>query len=99
MLITALAHSILSETKLVSALPSGGMQRTIIRYALHAMSIFMLLSAATVVWTGTPRSLIVLIGTGWVLIGLSGLIVSRGKHRGWPIITGAGVFALVGACM
>ena len=97
MVITAVAHSVLSEAKLMPAIHAERLTRIIIRYALHAMSLFMLLSAVTVAWLGIPTDLIAIIGFGWLLVGLLGLVVSKGRHRGWPVIAGAGITALIGA--
>ena len=97
MVLTAVAHSTLSETRLMKPLVAPGLHRTIVRYALHAMSVYMLLSALTVAWPGTPAGLILVEGAGWIIVGIAGLLVSRGKHLGWPLITAAGVFTLIGA--
>ena len=97
MTVTALAHSALSETRLLPAITAVSLTRTIVRYALHAMSVYMILSAVTVAWPGSSPTLVAIVGAGWIVVGLTGLAVSRGRHRGWPVITAAGVSALIGA--
>ena len=61
------------------------------------MSGFVLGLAAAVAWPNTPRTLIVAIGVLWLVIGLIGLAMTRGKHVGWPVISGAGLTAIIGA--
>ena len=71
--------------------------RRVFRFAWHAMSLLMLVSAATVVWPGTPRALILLVGAAWLAVGLADALYTRGRHIGWPILTASGVFAILGA--
>jgi hypothetical protein len=101
---TALVHGALGEKRLIQpllALDQGIMAvdlaRRVFRFAWHAMSLLMLVSAATVVWPGTPRPLILLVGAAWLAVGLADAIYTRGRHIGWPILTASGVFAILGA--
>lgn len=71
--------------------------RTITRYAWHVTSALMIATALTVAWPGVPRELIAVVGAIWLVLGLTSLIASRGKHVGWPVLTGAGICALAGA--
>lgn len=104
MVTTALVHGALGEKRLIQpllALDQGIMAvelaRKVFRFAWHAMSVLMLVSAASVVWPGTPRALILLIGAAWTAVGLADGLYTRGRHIGWPILTASGVFAILGA--
>ena len=33
----------------------------------------------------------------WLALGLTSLVASRGKHVGWPVLSGAGLTAIIGA--
>ena len=104
MALTALVHSWLGETRIVApllALNDGVMRhplaRVIVRYAWHVTSALMLATALAVAWPETPAALVAAIGAIWLLLGLTSLVASRGKHVGWPVLSGAGLAAVVGA--
>ncbi|WP_447724294.1 hypothetical protein [Sphingomonas koreensis] len=104
MLATALTHSILGEVKLIGpqlrarqGVMANGFARTITRYAWHVTSALMAGSAITVVWPGVPADLIRVIGAIWLALGMVSLVWTRGKHVGWPVLSAAGVCALIGA--
>lgn len=104
MLVTAFTHSILGEAKLIGPLLrerhgvlASGFARTIIRYAWHVTSALMAATAITVIWPGTPAALIRAIGAIWLALGVVSLVWTRGKHVGWPVLSAAGICALVGA--
>lgn len=104
MVATAAVHGLLGERRLIGplmTLDQGVMgvdlARRVFRLAWHALSILMLVSAAAVVWPGTPRGLILLIGAAWTATGLFDAAYTRGKHVGWPFLTASGIFALLGA--
>ncbi len=101
---TAAVHAALGERRLIQpllAIDAGIMAvdlaRKVVRFAWHATSVLMLVSAATVVWPGTPRDLILLIGAAWTAVGLFDAMYTRGRHIGWPILTLSGLFAVLGA--
>ena len=101
---TALVHGALGERRLIQPLlqldqgiMAVDLARRVFRFAWHAMSLLMLVSAATVVWPGTPRDLILLVGAAWMAVGLADAIYTRGRHIGWPILTASGIFAILGA--
>ncbi|MBW8295513.1 hypothetical protein [Sphingopyxis sp.] len=101
---TALVHGALGEKRLIQpllGLDQGVMgvelARRVFRLAWHALSLLMLVSAASVVWPGTPRGLILLIGASWTATGLFDAVYTRGRHIGWPVLTASGVFAILGA--
>lgn len=100
---TASLHSVLGEKRLIRpllALDQGIMgvdlARRVFRFAWHAMSVLMLVSAALVVWPGTPSALILLTGAAWTAVGLFDAVYTRGRHIGWPALTASGLFALMG---
>ena len=101
---TAAIHGVLGERRLMRpqmTLDQGVMgidlARRVFRLAWHALSLLMLVSAASVVWPGTPRGLILLIGAAWTATGLFDAIYTSGRHIGWPFLTASRVFALLGA--
>ncbi len=104
MLLTAAVHSVLGERRLIGpilALNSGvvavPLGRNVLRFAWHMTSLLMILSALTLVWSGTDRTLIAIIGGSWLAAGIVDALMTRGRHIGWPALAAAGAFALVGA--
>ena len=103
MVVTAVIHSVAGEKRIIGPLsqvdsPITRNQRSqkIFRSAWHLTSLFMVVFGAVVAWPGTPDGVIRLIGGVWLLIGLFSLISSRGTHVGWPSLSAAGIFAIVG---
>lgn len=104
MVTTAGVHSILGYRRLiVPVLRSGAgpladpLSQRIIRFAWHATSALMLISAATVAWPGTSKSLLMVVGATWLATGLCNVVYTRGRHIAWPALSGAGILALIGA--
>jgi len=104
MVTTAGVHSVLGYRRLIVPVLrrregplSDALTRRIIRLAWHATSVLMLISAAAVAWPGTPNSLLMVIGAGWLATGLVNAIYTNGRHIAWPALSGAGIFALIGA--
>lgn len=104
MLATAIGHSWLGEKRLIGphlrareGMMQSGFVRALTRYAFHVTSALMLATALVVVWPGVPDGPVVAVGAIWLALGLTSLIALRGKHVAWPLLTGAGVFALIGA--
>ena len=104
MVTTAGVHSVLGYRRLIVPLLRGEsgpladpLSRRIIRFAWHATSVLMLISAAAVAWPGTPTGLLIVIGAGWLLTGLFNAAYTKGRHIAWPALSGAGIFALIGA--
>jgi hypothetical protein len=104
MVTTAGVHSVLGYRRLIVPLLrrregplSDALSRRIIRFAWHATSVLMLISAAAVAWPGTPNGLLMVIGAGWLATGLFNAIYTNGRHIAWPALSGAGIFALIGA--
>ena len=104
MVTTAAVHGFLGEKRLIQPLMmldqgimGVDLARRVFRFAWYAMSVLMLVSAAVVIWPGTPRGLILLTGCAWTAVGLFDAVYTRGRHIGWPILTASGVFAILGA--
>lgn len=104
MVTTAGVHSVLGYRRLIVPVLNSQagpladpLSRRIIRFAWHATSVLMLISAAAVAWPGTPDALLIVIGGGWLATGLVNAAYTRGRHIAWPALSGAGIFALIGA--
>ncbi len=104
MVTTAGVHSVLGYRRMIVPLLRGEagpladpLTRRIIRFAWHATSVLMLISAAAVAWPGTPNNLLIVIGAGWLAAGFFDAAYTKGRHIAWPALSGAGIFALIGA--
>lgn len=104
MTVTAVVHSWAGEERLLKpllAMDQGVManrqSRRVMRSAWHLTSIFMLSNAVVVAWPTVAGGLKAVIGALWLVIGSFSLIASRGKHVGWPSLSGAGLTALIGS--
>lgn len=104
MVLTAFVHSYFGEKRLIGpllALDGGPMRillvRQVLRGAWHLTSILMILNALAIVWPDTPPQLIMVTGGVWLVIGLADAVLTRGRHIGWPLLSGAGLLALLGA--
>ncbi|MGL3821102.1 hypothetical protein [Sphingopyxis sp. R3-92] len=104
MVTTAAVHGFLGEKRLIRPLMmvdqgimGVDLARRVFRFAWYAMSVLMLVSAAVVVWPGSPSGLILLTGIAWTGVGLFDAIYTRGRHIGWPVLTASGIFAIFGA--
>ena len=103
MVSTAVVHSLLGEKRLIrpilcldSKVTNSLLARKILRCAWHLTSVFMISNALLVLWKGTPPGLVVVTGTAWLAVGLFDAVYTRGQHLGWPLLSGAGLFALLG---
>jgi len=104
MTIVAFVHAILGERRLIGpllALNQGvlarPLARQVLRFAWHLTSALMILCGLVVVWPGTAPTLIAIIGATWLVAGLVDAVATRGRHVGWPFLTAAGAFALLGS--
>jgi len=103
MVLTAVAHSYFGEKRLIipilaidAQVTQRPLARQVIRFAWHFTSLFMISTAVFVLWPGVPQSLVLLTGLLWLGAGVFDAIMTKGKHIGWPLITAAGIFALIG---
>jgi hypothetical protein len=102
MALTAIAHSIVGEKRLIGPLLAlnidllSGYRSNLVRFAWHFTSLLMILSALIVAWPGTPNPLIQITGAMWLIAGVGDAILTRGKHVGWPLLSTAGLLALLG---
>lgn len=106
MAITAFLHSYFGEKRLIGPILGSDLQlvktplaRMVIRLAWHLTSILMLINAALMVWPGTPVALVAATAATWLVMGLIDAVLTKGKHIGWPPITAAGVFGLIGSVL
>jgi hypothetical protein len=103
MILTALAHSVVGEMRLIGPLLArridllSGYRASLVRAAWHFTSLLMVVTALVVGWPGTPAPLVKITGVLWLFAGVLDAILTRGKHVGWPLLSAAGVLALVGA--
>lgn len=104
MVATALLHSFAGEKRLIGPLLTIhrgilaiDLPRKLFRFAWHAMSVLMLISASVVAWPGTPQPLLIITGGAWLLTGLFDAFYTKGRHIGWPFLAGSGALALIGA--
>ena len=102
MTLTALAHSIVGEKRLIGPLLArdidllSGYRASLVRFAWHFTSLLMIVTALVVAWPGTPVPLIRITGAMWLLAGVLDAVLTRGKHIGWPLLSVAGIMALLG---
>jgi hypothetical protein len=103
MVITAAIHSVVGERRLIGpalAAQEGvfknGQSRKVLRSAWHLTSLFMLITAAVMIWPRTDLLLKSTVAGVWLVVGLFSLASSNGKHVGWPTLTLAGVSGLLG---
>lgn len=108
--ITAGAHSILGERRLIGPLLSisqsetgilrNVLARRILRYAWHATSLTWIAVAAILIIAGTlpplpqGRLIVFVIGASFLVMALISFAISRGRHIGWPLLAAAGIAAL-----
>ena len=101
MTLTAIAHSIVGEKRLIGPLLArdidllSGYRASLVRFAWHFTSLLMVVTAFVVAWPGTPVPLIRITGAMWLLAGVLDAVLTRGKHVGWPLLSAAGILALL----
>lgn len=108
LLVTSLLHSVVGELMLINPLLKDrenhilkhSLARLLIRFVWHIATIMWVLLAVILysVFITKPASLdpiLIGIGISFVLIGVFDLIVSKGRHIGWPFLTLIGVTALL----
>jgi hypothetical protein len=103
MVVTAIIHSVAGEKRLVGpalanrqGVFANAQSRKVMRGAWHLTSLFMVLTAAVMIWPDTDRYLKALVATVWLAIGIYSLVSTRGKHVGWPTLSLSGVAGLAG---
>lgn len=102
MALTGIAHSIVGEKRLIGPLLVlniellSGYRANLVRFAWHFTSLLMIVNALVVAWPGTPIPLIKITGAMWLIAGVGDAILTRGKHIGWPLLSAAGILALLG---
>ena len=107
LLVTAIAHSVLGERRLIGPLLArregilaSDLARFILRFAWHLTSVtwaILALILAQLVRDPATARFWAAAGTGLAFtgIGLFDAVSSRGRHVGWPLLTAIGVAALL----
>jgi hypothetical protein len=106
----AITHSVLGERRLIGpildAVPSGPavlrsrLSRRILRLAWHVTSLGwiaqagILLIVAMMPAESQGRAIVGVIGASFLLMAAVSIIISRGRHVGWPALAAVGVAAL-----
>lgn len=107
LIVTGIVHSLLGESRLIRPLLSSRegilaseLARFLIRFAWHLTSvswvvlalilIHLVHDAATARWWAAAST-----GVAFICAGLFDLIYTRGRHVGWPLLTGIGIAALL----
>jgi hypothetical protein len=106
----AITHSVLGERRLIGPLLDGvapgpavlrsSLSRRILRLAWHVTSLGWIAQAAvfaiiaTVPADAQSRPIIGVIGASFLLMAAISIIISRGRHVGWPVLGAVGVAAL-----
>jgi hypothetical protein len=104
--ITALAHSVLGEQRLIGPLLAKAdgvlespLARNVTRFAWHWTSALWLLAAAVLALSAYGDIqlpwLVFAIGAAHFVFGVADAILTKGRHVGWPLITLAGALALL----
>ena len=111
LVITALAHSVLGERRLLmplleqtSGILASPLARFILRFAWHLTSLSWVVLAVTLLalsFQPERALLIALLATGIVFAaaGILDAIGSRGRHVGWPLLTLIGLTSLAAAML
>ena len=102
MILTAIAHSLVGEKRLIGPLLAmkldilSGYRANLVRFAWHFTSLLMIITAMLIAWPGTPNPLIKITGAMWLSAGVIDALLTRGTHIGWPLLSAAGLLALLG---
>jgi len=109
--LTAVVHSALGEQQLLRPLlaqhkgiTASGLARFILRFAWHLTSLtWVLLAVILLALEFSPqnalRATLAATGITFTAVGIFTLAGSRGRHVGWPMLTGIGVAALLAAVL
>ncbi|MGD0547799.1 MAG: hypothetical protein ABR991_08205 [Terracidiphilus sp.] len=107
LIFTALVHSLLGERRLIGPLLTrregvlaSGLARFVLRFVWHLLSITWIVLALILVqlvrdpvtarhWAAAAT------GVAFTGVGLFDAVASRGRHIGWPLLTGIGIAALL----
>jgi len=107
LMVTAFVHSVLGERRLIGPLVarrdgilSSDLARLILRFAWHLTSVTWLVLGLILVqsvrnpatarlWAAAAT------GVAFAGVGLFDAVASRGRHVGWPLLTGIGIAALL----
>lgn len=104
--ITAVAHSVLGEQRLIGPLLASDtplmkvpLARNVTRFAWHWTTVLWLGMAAVLALSAygdiAMPWLVFAIGTAHLVMGVADAILTRGQHVGWPLITLVGALSLL----
>ena len=100
MILTALTHSVVGERRLIipilarnDGVMASDLARQVIRGAWHLTSVLMAVTAA-MLWLEPTRTQVLVIGLAYLTTAIVDVIVTRGRHIGWPLLALAGGLAL-----
>lgn len=107
LLLTGIAHSWIGERKLIgptladrSGIYAHPLPRAVIRFAWHLTTASWVVIAALILLVvhagsdGIVRGTAMIVGVVFLGAGLIDALASRGRHVGWPMLTGIGALAL-----
>jgi hypothetical protein len=107
LVVTALVHSVLGERRLIGPLLSrrdgilaSELARFVLRFAWHLTSITWLVLALILVQLVCDPArarfwAVAATGVAFTGVGLLDAVASRGRHLGWPLLTGIGFAAVL----
>jgi len=107
LVVTAFAHSMLGERRLIGPLLANrtgilanDLARTILRFAWHLTSVtWVVLALILVRLVRDPATARLWAAAGtavaFISVGLFDAVASRGRHVGWPLLSGIGLAALL----
>jgi len=72
------------------------MTQAITRFAWHAASLFMLLSALLLVYPNMPEAIKCITGILWLVLGVANLIMTKAKHPGGTLLSVIAILILCG---
>ena len=107
LMVTAFVHSVLGERRLIGPLVArrdgilaSDLARLILRFAWHLTSVtWLVLGLILVQLVRNPATArlwaAAATGVAFAGVGLFDAVASRGRHVGWPLLTGIGIAALL----
>jgi len=107
LLVTASAHSLLGERRLIGPLVgrregilASHLARVVLRFAWHLTSVtWLVLAVILMELTRSPATArfwaAASTGVAFTGVGLFDAVATRGRHVGWPLLAGIGIAALL----
>ena len=111
LVLIGLVHSVLGERRLIgpaladrNGIYAHHLARAVTRFAWHLTTACMAVVAALIVLVvqygdeTIVRGAASIVGVVFLGAGIVDAVMTRGRHVGWPALTGAGVLALASLC-